>query len=350
MKRNSSGAWIACILLSLISCGSVQLENQSKYLSPDEFFDLTESDCEINIENFPASLGAKVIYCHRYKANGDLNFGIVELDGPHGRLPATVLVRRYEQPSQTTILFVHGGPNGSIYAGGGIADHNRVPRKILDAIYDCNIMLLDAAYAGSSERTYYPSPDGKIALDEIDYLAEQFEEYRPNKNVILGESFGASLVAFSKIEKTPEYFVIPYMARVDIVEYLDNIVAEGGNIKNETAIYSIKKQKIIEINQENFLSDFYRYTDFQHTDLVDFFQNSENRKNLKNIIFHGNDGKSPWKKYSQKLDQWKVPYSVIAGAGHSDVYARDSEESNKAYQPLYDDICARSGWKEYTNF
>jgi hypothetical protein len=314
---------------------------KSEYLPIDKFVDKSRSGCPLYFENFPKNLKTRKLYCGSLQGLGNLYYGILEFEGPHGPVPATILTSKSHLPPSGYIFYIHGGPASPTYAGYSI-----LPSKVSEAVYECNLALIDIAYAGSKERSFYPENDGKYALSEIRHIIGSFQKNEPNKIAIWGESFGASLSIFSKLDNIPIYLSIPVLNWDDVVEYVQSFEKAGKRTYFDYDLFSIEEKKMIKVQQEPYFYSYYYGTEFRGIQPIDYL--IKYNKNVKHIVFHGKDERVLLDKYRDAIDKTGVPYTIIENAVHSDLRGRQGEESAKAYQPLFDDICERSGWMDWT--
>lgn len=316
---------------------------------PDDHIESLGQHCRFFFDKMPKILKPRHLFCDKYEHSSDFYYGAVEFQGPHGPLPAAILTSKSHLPPNGYIFYIHGGPSGSIYTKGGIGRPTTVPSKIKEAIFECNLALVDIAYAGSMERSFYPDRDGKYAINELQYIIKSFELKNKGKTIIWGSSFGGPLALFLEFENIPVYLNIPVLRNEDIINHAkkyEPLLSNEQIKKLEYTVFSIEDGVLIQPKYPEFFESFYEGTKFYNIDAIDYLRN--NHGNVRFIVFHELDEKVPVGKYRNELDQIGVNYTVIDGARHSSILGIEGQAANDAYQPLFDDICERSGWKDWT--
>jgi hypothetical protein len=338
----------AACLFSLTSCSNepvINVTEKSEYLPIDKFIGKSRSGCPLYFDNFPKNLKTRKLYCGSQQEFGNLYYGILEFEGPHGPVPATILTSRSHLPPSGYIFYIHGGPSGSIYAKGGIG-RRTVPSKIREAIFECNLALIDIAYAGSMERSFYPDSDGKYAINELKYIIGSFEIQNKHKNLIWGQSFGGPLALFLELDQIPIYLTVPVMEKKDIIDHAQKYDHFFKPEQLVYKVYSLEKHILVNPLYPNFFTSFFENTKFHDVSTINYIELY--KRNVQQIVFHELDEKVPIGKYRDELDQIGINYTIIEGAKHTSIMGIEGPAANKAYQPLFDDICERSGWMDWT--
>lgn len=126
----------------------------------------------------------------------DLTVSTQRFDGPNGPLPLQVLSSPSHASPRRVIISVVGGPGGEAFE----MPHDRdIPGNLslfFEELVRQGDVIVNPAYAGTAERSFYPDSDLPLALAELEALIADIRARFPEAQLIVrGTSLGGYLAA-----------------------------------------------------------------------------------------------------------------------------------------------------------